>query len=108
MTFNLTKDELRQKEDYTNRLAALATEIKLALSSYNKILQDAEEFRSSVESRLREAFDDKSEKWQNGDTGAAVGEMIDVWENLDFADVEVKLDNSEDLEAAPDGPSEVG
>jgi hypothetical protein len=63
--------------------------------------------------QMRREYDERPERWQQGDTGQAVSSWIDEWEGLDLGEVdEVSIDpveepevnHADELEGAPDQP----
>ena len=96
---NLIND-LRTKQDEFEALKSstpTTAELQTAASELLVLVGEAEEFRDSVASRLRDEFDEKSEKWQESETGEAASAFIDEWENVSFDDFEID-DDIADLE----------
>lgn len=58
---------------------------------FGVLVTEAESFRDEVASRLREEWDEKSERWQESDRGQEVGDFIDSWESADFSSFEDDL-----------------
>ena len=60
--------------------------------------------------RLQGEYDEKTERWMEGERGQAAQEFINEWENLEFEEIdfdvveEIEVDPShrDDLESAPD------
>ena len=48
-------------------------------------LHEAESFRQEIADDLRSYYDDKSERWQEGDTGEQYAEWVEAWEEADFS-----------------------
>lgn len=55
-----------------------------AIADYNGKLEEAKEFTEGVAERLGEYFDDKSEKWQEGEKGVEFSEWRDQWGDVEF------------------------
>jgi hypothetical protein len=72
------------QEALQNTVEEAKAAIQKAASHYDDVTARANEFTDDVGSRLRGEFDDKSEKWQEGDKGIAANEMIEQWENVEF------------------------
>jgi len=96
MAFQLSKIEHREKENLITSLRTTAEAFEAAQESGEGIperlaeflveLSDAESFRDEIASRWRDEYDDKSEKWQEGDKGEAVNNLIEDWESADFTE----------------------
>jgi hypothetical protein len=64
-----------------------------AVNAYNDVMTEAKEFVEEVASRMREVYDGRSEKWQEGDKGQSADAFIQTWE--DFSpDEESELDGN--------------
>jgi hypothetical protein len=78
-------------EEY-NRLIARAVEVlRIAQHDYNSALSDAEHFVGDFAEDKREEFGEKSEKWQDSDTGSDVSDWLDEWEGVEFNEIELDL-----------------
>lgn len=111
MAFKLTKAENNRREELvasieiaTTPLSAAITEANEAIvaivaslnekvAAYNEVLSEARDFAATLVERLQEEFDDKSEKWQEGERAEAASEFIDSWTSI--AD---QLEDVEDFE----------
>jgi hypothetical protein len=104
----------RAVEDY-NAAAATAWEklIVPALEAYNNTLDEARAFAENIASNVESFYDEKSEKWQEGDRGSAVQDMQDEWISFDASEVEIDapdeldepdLGHAADLEGLPVEP----
>lgn len=98
----LTKAQIKQKEDLAARLAArsadvgaefrklltllpvLAEPVNRAIRELNKTLSEAATFRSGIADDFRSEFEDKSERWRDGDAGQAAESFISDWEEAVF------------------------
>lgn len=58
--------------------------LNTAIRDYNSILEEAKEFTEGVAERLGEYYDDKSEKWQEGEKGEEFSEWRDQWGDVEF------------------------
>jgi hypothetical protein len=135
MTFKLSKDQsarrlvlaadLRAKAAVLNTAIAafnrgvepLSRAVAEAQAGYNETLALARALADSVAETAREAFDAKSEKWQDSETGTQVRGWIDEWEmSLDEVDLDLperleELDpdaHADELEDAPAAIEELG
>jgi hypothetical protein len=104
MSFKLTPEEIKQKEELTASLKDVGGELETQVNIYNEILANTSLFVEKVGTRLREEFDSKSGKWQESSEGADVGAMIDEWE-IEVDQVEF-IDISDTIERLPVEPVE--
>ncbi len=105
---SLTKEEMKQKAAIAVKLASLREDAETALGIYeedcgaafgkleaavnllNEALEEAELFAEDIASDRRGDFDEKSEKWQEGERGSAAEEWISQWEGASFDRVELE------------------
>ena len=88
----LTKLQLKLKAELVERINRLQDEL-------NSAIQEAEDLRLEVHDAQEEYFNDRSEKWQEGDVGTAYSEWMSEWDTeLEQIECEV-LPN---LEGMPD------
>lgn len=60
-----------------------------AKEKYDEELKAAESFREEMASDMQNFYDDRSEKWQEGDAGSQYQQWMDVWgEELDELELE--------------------
>jgi uncharacterized coiled-coil DUF342 family protein len=102
MAFKLTAAEKTEKNDHFTKLSAKSDELLAArdvlnskvqeaveeynnhVQNYNELVNQANGFRSDVAARLQGEYDDKSEKWQEGDEAGSAQEFIDAWEGFEI------------------------
>ena len=87
MAFKLSKSENDDHSALIDKLtsateALIASQTDEIVAAYNTTIAECEEFRSNVADRLRDEFDDKSEKWQESDAGSDADEFASTWEDL--------------------------
>ncbi len=129
MAFKLTKDESSQRGDLVAKLEEAESEIDEAIkaaneaidalliplnekiTAYNEVLTETKDYIETVTSRWQEEFEEKSEKWQEGEKGVAASAMITAWTDLDFEELEeleispieeADLGHAEELANTPD------
>lgn len=83
-------------EESNTRLTEIRENIEAKVNEYNSALEDAKEFMNNIGNDARSEFDDKSEKWQEGDRGQEVSSWIDELEN--FSPDEIKVELPDDIE----------
>jgi hypothetical protein len=94
------RDALETEIDAYNALMAETWErVESALLNLNQKIVEAEEWRGEIASEMQDYFDERSERWQEGDAGCAYQDWINEWE----AELsEVELDAPEDVEMPDD------
>jgi hypothetical protein len=133
MAFKLDKGEIARRDGYANDLRETASKLEDAvreyneavmtlrapietlLAEYNEKLEEARGFAEDIATTAEGAFDDKSEKWQEGDKGQAVAEWKDAWTSIELEPMEIvwpedledpELEHAFMLEALPVEPEE--
>lgn len=110
----LNKDQSKKIDGAITKLASARAKFATHIEEYNDALHaafevlsghqenlatDVEEVNEEVRelaTELREAFDAKSEKWQESDAAGLVGAWIELWEN--FEAVAESFDEPDGLE----------
>lgn len=95
----LTAAREKLREEITNLHGA----VDAAESAYNSALDSAKEFAAGIASEARDAFDNRSEGWQESEAGQTIGEWISEWEDFDGEDSCI---GEPELEEAPEDASE--
>lgn len=97
-----TRDELlkavREKQetlngeiDNFNQAVAEAREVLMTkVDDFGGALSDLRDFITQKHDEFESEYDDKSEKWQEGDRGMATRSWIDSFESLELDDVELE------------------
>lgn len=62
--------------------------LKAAVVTYNICVEQVNAFTEQVGARLRDDFDEKSEKWQESDAGDAANVFIECWEEFEASEVD--------------------
>ena len=97
-------------EAYNTEVSKLFDPVEVAIGAYNEALSEAAEWKENIVGDWQGEFDDKSERWQEGDNGQATQELINAWENLDLGEIELNEpeelsldidDHSEELDSLP-------
>lgn len=79
--------------------------VEALADTYNSAVRDANTFIDEMGSEARDAFDSRSERWQESDTGVAVEDWIAEWENAAIGEIE--LEEPEDVELDDDAPDQL-
>jgi uncharacterized coiled-coil DUF342 family protein len=87
---------------FNEELAKLREDLTATITEYNEVVQTAEEFRADMLSQMQSYFDEKSERWQEGEAGQAYQQWINDWEGgaLTQVDLEMPDDISEPSDEA--------
>lgn len=112
---HLRKSEVEVQRHFASLLRMLVTvvgPVNDVITTYNLAAKNAREFVEEIASRARDTFDEKSERWQEGDAGQALNSFAEDWEaiNLDplpkiviiAPELEGDLCQSERLSKLPD------
>jgi len=109
MAFKLTKADEARRDALIEKLEAargvVADEVEAfntdradrllvvdaAVVAYNELLEEVRGFVSDLASEHREAYDEMSEKWQEGDKASSVDEWISDFESVELDDIELDL-----------------
>lgn len=59
-----------------------------AVDEYNGAIQEVAEWRDGIVSEMQDYYDERSERWQEGDAGQEYDSWKDEWENGDFEELE--------------------
>lgn len=134
MPFKLDKKESKRRADLIERLQeresaledavnvfntgleTLREALRSDIARYNEVISEARGFAEDIASQADSDFDEKSERWQEGDKGQAASQWRSEWENAGLDDVEIEYPadfefedeskRSELLEALPEEMSE--
>lgn len=80
---------------YNEKVAVAFSELESLVDTFNAKITTANDFIGEVHSEQESFFDEKSEKWQEGDIGSAYTDWMSTWE-LEIEAIE--LDNPGELE----------
>jgi len=107
MAFKLTKDESKTRGEiaetlekhwaavesavgiYNAEVEVAKEKVNTAISAFNDVAGTAASFVEEVATRASTEFDERSEKWQEGDNGQSASSWKDEWEGFDCEGVEV-------------------
>lgn len=111
MAFKMTKAQLKERDGLASGLKEAAAELKekieaansaladvrTSVEEYNAKLESAKEFVEGIAEAAQEAYDEKSEKWQEGEKGDAASSWIDELQSADIPE-ELELTIPEDID----------
>ena len=129
MAFKLTKAEHHERALIVEKLTEAKTEVEEAIAAFNAKMEEAwaevsakietynetvtaaAEFRDNIVEQRQGEWDDKSERWQEGDRGQSAQGWISEWEGASLEPLEVEqpeelevpdMDHDETLGGLPD------
>lgn len=132
MAFKLSKAEIKTRDEFVSKLEiesgklaeaietynAAVAEAKIdlqdAVDTYNEIVQDAQYFITEIAEAKRGEYDDKSERWKEGEAGELASEFVDVWEGIEMEPIDLDIpgdidqpepSHRDDLEGLPEAAS---
>jgi DNA anti-recombination protein RmuC len=76
---------------FNDELAKLREDLTATVTEYNEVVQTAEEFRADMLSQMQSYFDEKSERWQEGEAGQAYQQWINDWEGGALTQIDLEL-----------------
>lgn len=77
--------------DFNRKVEEAKAPVDQAVEEYNAVLAEAKAFAEGIAADAQSHYDDKSEKWQEGERGQAYQAWIGEWENVNLDDLEVEL-----------------
>ncbi|ARK07508.1 hypothetical protein LAV_00133 [Sphingobium phage Lacusarx] len=99
MAFKLNKAMITRRAEIISDLQDKKDAIIAAIENYNKSLEDARDFiDNTVAGHFNDEFNDKSEKWQEGERGDATREWIDEIEGVSGELVDVDAITDDELQ----------
>lgn len=88
-------------EVFNKQKEALIEELQKEVTAYNEAAKDFTTWKEDREEEIKEYFNSKSEKWQEGDKGQAVERWAESWN--DFPEIEeIEIEDIGEIEL-PDG-----
>jgi uncharacterized coiled-coil DUF342 family protein len=94
-------DELNEKIDEFN------AELSDAYNELNEAIDELNSFREEVQSDMQNYYDERSDKWREGEAGEQYQEWINVWENISIDQLDVPEVNELDQVDTDDFRQEV-
>ena len=109
MLFKLGKEETAQRDEIAVRLEQAREKLETAVSAfndallaargtlqteideYNVVLAEAKTFADDVAQNWENDFEEKSERWQESDTGESVRAMIETWQSVDLESIDIDM-----------------
>lgn len=77
-------------------------EVQAKIADLNAIIEEANAVREEIENDAQSYYDEKSEKWQEGDRGSAFSEWKDAWSNEVEEIEEITVESIDVLDNVPE------
>lgn len=77
--------------DFNATMEKMQAKVESQLEKYNEVLADVRSLAEEVASDALGYFEDRSEKWQESDTGRAYIEWYEQWQNAELDDEEIEF-----------------
>jgi hypothetical protein len=109
VAFKLSKQELELRDQHVEKLEKAWAGIEQAVSTYNQVtneelrepvekavadyneaMGEAKAFVEQVANRMDGEYDEKPEKWRDGDKGQWAAELRDAWQEMEMEKIEVE------------------
>src|SRR5262245_34126167 len=91
-------------EQYNTTMQTLWDEIATAQDAFNQAIVDARDWLEGVEGEMEKYYNDRSERWQEGDAGQAYQEWMQSVNDCDLTEADLSaptdLDEPEGADAA--------
>ena len=112
----LSKSALTERDEFVAQLSEKREEAEAALSAasdavseYNKLIGEVEEWRDRIVGEMDDYISERSEKWAESEAASNYESWKSAFEDLDFSkidEVATDVDSSleEELEALPEQP----
>lgn len=81
-------DEIKM---FNEHMDGFRSDVELAIEKYNNKLASLKEVYTGLAETAREYYDERSEKWQEGDAGQAYSDWCDEMENVDLEPINIEL-----------------
>jgi len=80
---------------FNDAMTTARADLQEKIDAYNEVLAEAKSFVDDVAQNWENDFEEKSERWQEGEKGEAVRAMIEAWQNADLEEVSVDMPDEE-------------
>jgi hypothetical protein len=83
-------------EEYNSTMNSAWAKVEKRIIDLNEKIVEADQWRADLASEMQDFYDEKSEKWQEGERGCAYQEWISEWES-DLSEVEMEAPEDVDM-----------
>jgi len=109
MAMKLNKQDEKKRDELVSELNKLRTEIEeaigkfndgvatlkepvtAAIEKYNAELENARAWTEDIANQAESEFDEKSDKWQEGERGEAARSWIDEWQSAELEEFQLEF-----------------
>lgn len=98
-------------ESANEKIGEINAALDKAVSDYSDVLSNVREWRDDLTESAQDEYNEKSDKWQEGEAAGSASAWIEAWNEIDFDDLDAitideievaDLEHRDRLEAAPD------
>lgn len=79
---------MTQLEANYSILVDMINDYNKEVDTFNGLVEEAREFTTEIAGNMESYINDKSEKWQESDSGTEYGEWRDAWQDIELEDLE--------------------
>jgi cell division GTPase FtsZ len=126
MAFKLSKSEIARRDQYIEKLremrgkvedqvaifneavTELRTPLDEALTEYAELFEEVRGWAEDIGSEAQAAIDDKSERWQDGDTGQAAQAWATKWSEWEPETLEITWPEDLSIDDIEDAADSIG
>jgi hypothetical protein len=94
-------------EEFNGQVAHLFDTVQGAINAHNEAGEALVETLEGIGSDQRSEYDDKSEKWQEGDRASSINEWIEKFEDAQFEEINIEAPSIPEDEAGDGDFSEL-
>jgi chromosome segregation ATPase len=91
----ITEFNERRQKDFDDTVGRRVAEL-------NEVLAECRDLKEEVSGEQESYYDERSEKWQEGDAGSAYSDWKDAWDGLDMDDVDEPTVQEVEMPDVPD------
>jgi predicted nucleic acid-binding Zn-ribbon protein len=107
VAFKLSKQEIATRDEHVEKLEKAWADLQQAVNAYNEaetkqrelvdkavadyndVMNEAKSFAEEIANRTDGEYEDKSEKWREGEKGQAAAEFKYAWQSIDMEEIEL-------------------
>ena len=101
----LTKKQVDLHTLLVERLTKAKGDLEAAGNAYNEVVEEANEFMAEVISEQETHFDEKDEKWQDGEKGELYSLWLSAWQEAEIETVDLPCETEAFENLTPDPES---
>jgi chromosome segregation ATPase len=91
-----------EQDDANEKIGAIEAAVNEKIADLNALVEEANSLREEIEADAQNYYDEKSEKWQEGERGSAYNDWISSWQD-EVEEIEtVSIDTVAKVEDVPE------